>query len=90
MIERLRTEVDETRNEVDHLAYKLLELSSGVPDVISTGNGWHGWRTIRAVVRLDGNDARPGWRHGCRHAVKTFVQRSAGACLYETLENKFI
>jgi chorismate mutase len=31
MIERLRTEVDETRAEVDLLAYKLLELSAGIP-----------------------------------------------------------
>ena len=31
MIERLRAEVDETRSEVDQLAYKLLELGSGVP-----------------------------------------------------------
>lgn len=31
MINRLRTEVDETRAEVDQLAYKLLELSAGVP-----------------------------------------------------------
>ena len=31
MIERLRAEVDETRTEVDQLAYKLLELSAGIP-----------------------------------------------------------
>ena len=31
MIERLRTEVEETRAEVDHLAYKLLELRAGIP-----------------------------------------------------------
>jgi predicted component of type VI protein secretion system len=31
MIERLRTEVDETRAEVDQLACKLLELSEGKP-----------------------------------------------------------
>ena len=31
MIERLRAEVDETRTDVDELAYKLLELSSGIP-----------------------------------------------------------
>jgi chorismate mutase len=31
MIERLRAEVDETRSEVDQLAYKLLELSAGIP-----------------------------------------------------------
>jgi hypothetical protein len=30
-IERLRAQVDETRTEVDQLAYNLLELSSGVP-----------------------------------------------------------
>jgi hypothetical protein len=32
MIEGLRTEVDGTRAEVDVLAYKLLELSAGIPD----------------------------------------------------------
>jgi hypothetical protein len=32
MIERLRLEVDETRAEVDQLAYNLLELGSGVTD----------------------------------------------------------
>jgi predicted RNase H-like nuclease (RuvC/YqgF family) len=31
MIERLRAEVEETRTEVDQLAYKLLELRAGVP-----------------------------------------------------------
>jgi predicted RNase H-like nuclease (RuvC/YqgF family) len=31
MIERLRDEVDETRAEVDQLAYKLLELREGIP-----------------------------------------------------------
>jgi hypothetical protein len=31
MVERLRAEVDETRDEVDQLAYKLLELRAGVP-----------------------------------------------------------
>jgi hypothetical protein len=31
MIERLRAEVEETRTEVDELAYKLLELRAGVP-----------------------------------------------------------
>jgi hypothetical protein len=31
MIERLRAEVEETRNEVDTLVYKLLELRAGVP-----------------------------------------------------------
>jgi hypothetical protein len=31
MIERLRDEVEETRTEVDQLAYKLLELRAGVP-----------------------------------------------------------
>ncbi len=31
MIERLRTEVEETRAEVDQLAYKLLELREGIP-----------------------------------------------------------
>ncbi len=31
MIERLRAEVDETRTDVDQLAYKLLELGSGLP-----------------------------------------------------------
>jgi len=31
MLERLRSEVDETRNEVDQLVYKLLELREGVP-----------------------------------------------------------
>jgi hypothetical protein len=31
MIERLRGEVEETRAEVDQLAYKLLELRAGVP-----------------------------------------------------------
>jgi hypothetical protein len=31
MIERLRAEVDETRAEVDDLAYKMLELSAGIP-----------------------------------------------------------
>ncbi len=31
MIERLREETDETRVEVDQLAYKLLELRAGVP-----------------------------------------------------------
>jgi hypothetical protein len=31
MIERLREEVDETRAEVDQLAYKLLELREGIP-----------------------------------------------------------
>jgi hypothetical protein len=32
MIERLRVEVDEARSEVDQLAYKLLELSAGIPN----------------------------------------------------------
>jgi hypothetical protein len=32
MIVRLRAEVDETRDEVDQLAYKLLELSAGIPN----------------------------------------------------------
>jgi hypothetical protein len=32
MIERLRAEVDEARSEVDQLAYKLLELSAGIPN----------------------------------------------------------
>jgi len=31
MIERLRAEVEETRAEVDQLAYKLLELRAGIP-----------------------------------------------------------
>ena len=31
MIERLREEVDETRAEVDQLAYRLLELRAGIP-----------------------------------------------------------
>jgi hypothetical protein len=31
MIEQLRAEVEETRTEVDQLAYKLLELRAGVP-----------------------------------------------------------
>jgi hypothetical protein len=31
MIVRLRAEVDETRDEVDQLAYKLLELNAGIP-----------------------------------------------------------
>jgi chorismate mutase len=31
MIDRLRTEVEETRAEVDQLAYKLLELRAGIP-----------------------------------------------------------
>ncbi len=31
MIERLRAEVEETRAEVDQLAYKLLELREGIP-----------------------------------------------------------
>jgi hypothetical protein len=31
MIDRLRTEVEETRTEVDQLAYKLLELRAGIP-----------------------------------------------------------
>ena len=31
MVERLRAEVDEARSEVDQLAYKLLELSAGIP-----------------------------------------------------------
>jgi hypothetical protein len=31
MIDRLRTEVEDTRAEVDELAYKLLELRAGVP-----------------------------------------------------------
>jgi len=31
MIERLRAEVEETRSEVDQLAYKLLELRAGIP-----------------------------------------------------------
>ena len=31
MIERLRAEVDDTRAEVDELAYKLLELRAGIP-----------------------------------------------------------
>ncbi len=39
MIERLRTEVDETRTEVDQLAYKLLELSSGVPNSFVINGG---------------------------------------------------
>jgi hypothetical protein len=32
MIERLRAEVEETRAEVDQLAYKLLELREGIPN----------------------------------------------------------
>jgi hypothetical protein len=32
ILERLRTDVEDVRTEVDQLAYKLLELSSGVPD----------------------------------------------------------
>jgi hypothetical protein len=39
MAERLRAEVDETRAEVDQLAYKLLELSAGIP---ATGQGMGG------------------------------------------------
>ena len=31
MIEGLRAEVEETRTEVNQLAYKLLELRAGVP-----------------------------------------------------------
>jgi hypothetical protein len=31
MVDRLRAEVEETRTEVDQLAYQLLELRSGVP-----------------------------------------------------------
>ncbi len=31
MVDRLRAEVEETRTEIDQLAYKLLELRSGVP-----------------------------------------------------------
>jgi hypothetical protein len=38
MIERLHAEVDETRTEVDELAYKLLELKEGMP-VSSRGMG---------------------------------------------------
>jgi chorismate mutase len=38
MIDRLRTEVEETRAEVDELAYKLLELRAGIP-VSSQGTG---------------------------------------------------
>jgi hypothetical protein len=43
MIERMRAEVDETRTEVDDLAYKLLELSSGVPASFQgMGGPWFG------------------------------------------------
>ena len=42
MIERLRTEVGETRTEVDQLAYKLLELSSGVPNSFAINGGMGG------------------------------------------------
>jgi hypothetical protein len=50
MIERLRAEVEETRAEVDQLAYKLLELREGIPASTpgfrgmgsATGGNWFG------------------------------------------------
>ena len=42
MIERLREEVDETRAEVDQLAYKLLELREGIPASFQVFGGMSG------------------------------------------------
>ena len=39
MVKRLREEVEETRAEVDQLAYRLLELRSGIP---SSAQGFGG------------------------------------------------
>jgi hypothetical protein len=44
MIERLRAEVEETRAEVDQLAYKLLELREGVPASLQGFGGGMGGR----------------------------------------------
>ena len=38
MVDRLRKEVEETRGEIDQLAYQLLELRSGVPSSYSVFN----------------------------------------------------
>jgi hypothetical protein len=42
MIERLRDEVEETRAEVDQLAYKLLELREGIPASFQVFGGMGG------------------------------------------------
>ena len=61
MTERLREEAEETRTEVDQLAYKLLELR-GRPG-LAPGIRWDGRWAIRPLVRLDRVSGRHGW-HG--------------------------
>jgi chorismate mutase len=59
MTERLRAEVEETRSEVDQLAFKLLELSAGVPASFQGMGGMGGmnggqWFGSIGMMRMGG------------------------------------
>jgi hypothetical protein len=54
MIERLREEVDETRAEVDQLAYKLLELREGIPASHQVFGGMGGGMNWFGSIGLQG------------------------------------
>ena len=73
MIERLRTEVGETRTEVDQLAYKLLELSSGVPNSFAINGGMGGGQFGPWFGRW--NDVG---RHGRGHRRRNEVTAGSG------------
>ena len=58
MVDRLRAEVEETRTEIDQLAYQLLELRSGVP---ASRRGSPGWAAAWAAALWPRGSAIWAW-----------------------------